>query len=298
MKQEPVRDRLNWMTMRKYTPFIILTLIAGLTSCTHTSPGKVSPPETSPLKETQLGIAWVDSSAEYDALTLQAYQNASRHLDALIADKGATALPGQTGMAELPITERPVAIILDVDETAVSNIDFQLQLEGRFSHEAFDYWWQNNPARRISGAPEFIQTARDNGVTVFFITNRPCETRDFAPGPCPQEAITLKNLAEAGIETDADHLMLVGEHTEWNREKRFRQELVAKDYRVIMLLGDDLGDFLPCVRARPVAPCPAATVDDRKRMTLQHSQYWGVYWHMLPNPMHGSWTSFVAGDGG
>ena len=278
--------------MNKYIPVFVLTLIAALPSCTHTSRSKVPEPGEPPSKEYQLGIAWVDTSAEYDALTLQAYQNASRHLDDLIADKRATALPGQESTAELP-----VAIILDVDETAVSNIDFQLQLKGKFSHEAFDHWWQNNPARRVSGAPEFIQMARDKGVTIFFITNRPCETRNFAPGPCPQEAITLKNLAEAGIETDADHLMLVGEHPEWSREKRFRQELVAKDYRVIMLIGDDLGDFLPCVRAKPVAPCPAATAGDRDRMTLQYSEYWGVRWHILPNPMHGSWTRFISVDG-
>ncbi len=117
------------------------------------------------------------------------------------------------------------------------------------------------------------------------------------PGPCPQEAITLQDLAEAGIETDADHLMLVDEKPEWNREKRLRQELVARDYRVIMLIGDDLGDFLPCVRAKPVAPCAPASADDRTRVTLQYKDYWGVRWHILPNPMHGSWSSFISGDG-
>ncbi len=131
---------------------------------------------------------------------------------------------------------------------------------------------------------------------MFFITNRPCQERDFAPGPCPQEAITLKDLAEGGIESDPDHLMLVGEQADWSREKRFRQNLVAKTHRVIMLVGDDLGDFLPCVRAKPVAPCPAATEYDRARMILQHREYWGVGWHILPNPMHGSWVKFISSD--
>lgn len=270
-------------TMNRIITLTALVLIANLAACAHTSV----------TKQPQQGIAWVDSSAEYDALTLQAYQNASRVLDTLIADKSATALPGQTGIAE-----RPPAIILDVDETTVSNVDFQIHIDGSFSHEAFDYWQLNNPSRRIVGAPEFIQAARDKGVTVFFITNRPCHERDFAPGPCPQEAITLQDLAEAGIETDAEHLMLVGEHTEWNREKRLRQELVGRDYRVIMLFGDDLGDFLPCIRAKPIAPCPAATAEYRKRMTLQYSNYWGLRWHILPNPMHGSWTSFISEDNG
>ena len=243
--------------------------------------------------DTQLGVAWVESSAEYDALTLQVYRNATSHLDQLIADEYSSALPGHEGRAGLP-----PAVILDVDETSVSNVEFQAEIKGNFSHEAFDFWQQNNQARRIKGAPEFIEAARDRGVTVFFITNRPCHERNFAPGPCPQESITLKNLAEAGIETDAGHLMLVGEKPEWNREKRFRQELVGKDYRVIMLIGDDLGDFLPCIRARPVAPCTAATAEDRDRLIMEFSEYWGVRWHILPNPMHGSWSSFISGDDG
>lgn len=266
--------------MNNKTPWLLLlAMITGLTACA----GKTV------TQQPELGIPWVASAAEYDALTLQAYQNATRHLDELIADQSWTALPGQPVNSELP-----TAIIFDVDETAISNLNFQLQLEGRFSHEAFDEWQRSNPAGRMLGAPEFVETARSKGVTTFFVTNRPCHERSFAPGPCPQEAITLQDLAEAGITTDTDHLMLVDERPEWTREKRVRQEHIAKTHRVIMLIGDDLGDFLPCVRAKPVAPCPAATADDRARMTMEHSEYWGVGWHILPNPMHGSWMSFIA----
>jgi 5'-nucleotidase (lipoprotein e(P4) family) len=267
------------MHINNLTRALFLTLIASLGACA-----------TKPLtKQPNQGIIWVDSAAEYEALSLQAYESATRHLDRLITDKSWTALPGLQARPELP-----TAIILDVDETAISNVNFQLQLEGDFSHEAFDRWHQNNPAGRMPGAPEFIQLARNKGVEIFFITNRPCHERDFAPGPCPQKAITLQDLAEAGIESDMDHLMLVGEQEGWTREKRFRQYHVAETHRVIMLFGDDLGDFLPCVRAKPVAPCTAATAKERSRMTLQHSEYWGAGWYILPNPMHGSWTSFIS----
>jgi len=267
--------------MNKYICLLVLAIISSLSACA----GK-------PLSDQpESGILWVDSAAEYDALTLQTYQNATRVLDDLIFDKTWTALPGQTG-----VEEKPAAIILDVDETALSNVEFQLQLEGSFSHEAFDAWQNSNPAGRMPGAPEFIQAARDKDVTMFFITNRPCKELDFTPGPCPQETITLSDLSEAGIETDSDHLMLVGEKPEWTREKRIRQELVAETHRVIMLIGDDLGDFLPCVRAKPVAPCAPATAEYRTRMTIEHQQYWGLGWHILPNPMHGSWTSFIASE--
>ena len=268
------------MNINRHTWVLLLAISMSLLACT----GKTL------IKPPPLGIPWVATAAEYDALTLQTYQNATHRLDDLLADRSWSALPGQKDVAGLP-----TAIILDVDETSISNIDFQLHLdEGSFNHKAFDNWQRNNPAGRMLGAPEFIQAARDKGITVFFITNRPCQERDFAAGPCPQEAITLQDLAEAGIESDPDHLLLVGEQADWSREKRYRQELIAKTHRVIMLIGDDLGDFLPCVRARPVAPCPAATTADRTRMTLQHSEYWGVGWHILPNPMHGSWTRFVS----
>jgi acid phosphatase len=233
----------------------------------------------------------VASSAEYEALVLQTYQTATSRLEELIADTDWTALPGQEDMAGLP-----TAIILDVDETSVNNVDFQSHIEGSFSHEAFDEWQWNNLAGRMPGAPEFIQAARDKGVTVFFITNRPCHERDFAPGPCPQETMTLQDLSEAGIETDKDHLMLVGEQDGWSREKRIRQKLIAKTHRIIMLIGDDLIDFLPCARLKPVAPCQSASTEDRALLVRQHSEYWGKGWHILPNPMHGSWTRYISSD--
>ena len=92
--------------MNKYISLLVLLIVSSLSACA----GK-------PVSERpESGILWVESSAEYDALTLQTYQNAARVLNDLIADKTWTALPGQTGMEE-----SPAAIILDVDETALSN---------------------------------------------------------------------------------------------------------------------------------------------------------------------------------
>jgi len=266
------------MSIRILIRVLVFAWLTSLTACTTKSL------TTQPVS----GISWVNSAAEYDALTLQTFQQATYRLDDLIANPNWSAIPGQRGIASMP-----TAIILDVDETAISNINFQLELDGHFSHEAFDEWQQNNPAGRMSGASEFIRIARDKGVAVFFITNRPCKERDFAPGTCPQEQMTIQDLVETGIQSDSDHVMLVGERPEWTREKRSRQLFVAQTHRVIMLIGDDLGDFLPCVRAKPVAPCQAATADDRARMVLQHREYWGAGWFILPNPMHGSWTSFI-----
>ena len=110
--------------MKKAIPVLSLTILTGLSACT----------QTTLTREPQLGIAWVESSAEYDALTLQAYQNAIRLLDELIADRSATALPGQEDMADLP-----TAVILDVDETSLSNVEFQVYIDGNFSHGIYSF---------------------------------------------------------------------------------------------------------------------------------------------------------------
>jgi len=233
------------------------------------------------------GVLWVRSSAEFEALTLQAYRAASDDLQKFIGDTSWSALPGQRSAAALPL-----AIIADVDETIVSNVEFQVRLEQPFSNSKMNEWNHTNKAEPIPGAVEFIGEAGKAGVEVFFVTNRPCEQITGIEDPCPQKAVTLQDLREAGIETDADHLMLSGEQSGWDREKVTRREYIARTHRVIMLFGDDLGDFIACSRKKPLNPCTeGATIASRHAATLEMTPYWGEGWYILPNPMHGSWTT-------
>jgi acid phosphatase len=236
---------------------------------------------------TDLGILWVRDSAEYRALALQAYGAAAEDLRRLIDDRSWSALPRQSDAHDLP-----PAIIFDVDETLVTNVLFQVELEPPFRNHKLDDWNAATTATPVPGAPEFVRLARASGVQVFYVTNRPCETKPGVSDPCPQEAVTIEDLNEAGIPADASSVMMANEMPAWTQEKKARRDLIAKDFRVIMLVGDDLGDFLPCVRARPAAPCTeAATKAGRDRDIEEHRAYWGNGWYVLPNPMHGSWTS-------
>ena len=51
---------------------------------------------------------------------------------------------------------------------------------------------------------------------------------------------------------------MLAEENGWDRAKIARREHVAENYRVIMLFGDDLGDFWPCVRTTLYGPCTEA----------------------------------------
>lgn len=262
------------------------TTIALLLCCAPLAGCSNQPPANDPQHD--LGLLWVKHSAEYRAITKQTYAAATAALPRFIEDDSWSVVPGQADAAGLP-----VAVILDVDETAVSNVDFQLTFERPFDNWKLEEWTSTTPATSIAGMKEFVDTARAAGVTVFFITNRPCELIGGIDDPCPQKKSTIDDIAEVGIETDAAHVML-SEEQGWNREKSVRRDYVARTHRVIMLIGDDLGDFVPCVRRKPYAPCTAkATAEDRRSLVEKNAHMWGNGWYILPNPMHGSWTSTV-----
>jgi 5'-nucleotidase (lipoprotein e(P4) family) len=251
---------------------------AGLTACAS-RPAAPDRPD--------LGVLWVRDAAEYRALSLQAYAAAAEDLHRMIDDTSWSALPDQAAAEAL----RP-AIIFDVDETLVSNVDFQVVLEPPFTNKKLNDWTAAGKARPVPGAAEFIRRARAAGVEVFFITNRPCEAEPDTVDPCPQQQVTIDDLVETGIPADDAHVLMAGEQPEWEDEKKVRRDLIAEEYRVIMLVGDDLGDFIPCVRARVHAPCTAAaTRAGRLEQTDEYAAYWGNGWYILPNPMHGSWTT-------
>jgi acid phosphatase len=256
-----------------------------LASCAQQPAAPVTPATPVADAGPDRSILWVRDSAEYAALALQAYTSATKDLRGMIDDPLWSALPEQTNASGLP-----PAIIFDVDETLVTNVLFQAELEPPFTNSKLDQWNASTTAVAVPGAARFVKFARAAGVEAFFVTNRPCEPAD--EDPCPQKDGTIEDLNEAGIPADESNVLMANERPEWTREKKARRDLIAQNFRVIMLIGDDLGDFIPCTRARAATPCTeGATQESRKRDTERYAAYWGNGWYVVPNPMHGSWTT-------
>ena len=74
---------------------------------------------------------------------------------------------------------------------------------------------------------------------------------------------------------------MLGERSDWVSDKESRRRLVAAGYRVLLLLGDDLNDFLSGVRD--------ASVERRAELAAAHADRFGSSWFVLPNPLYGSW---------
>ena len=68
---------------------------------------------------------------------------------------------------------------------------------------------------------------------------------------------------------------------DWGIDKSSRRDFIAQSYPVLMLFGDDLGDFISENRG---------STQMRIKEALKHD-LWVTKWFMLPNPMHGSWES-------
>ncbi|MBK5259340.1 MAG: 5'-nucleotidase, lipoprotein e(P4) family [Thermoanaerobaculia bacterium] len=205
---------------------------------------------------------WVQLASEYDASAIQTYNAARRAVDASVVAGG----------------EKPLAVILDVDETVVDNTAF----EGRMVRKGITYdktdwqqWVSESRAKAIPGAAEFLAHARARGVTPFFITNRDVS----------EEPATRKNLETLGypLGTAEDTLLTKGEREEWNTsDKSGRREWVASRYRVAAVLGDDLNDFIDA---------HSASQQERDALVARNAAEWGSRWFILPNPMYGSWES-------
>lgn len=258
--------------MKRLICFGMLLLIL---SCTP----KMAPDPTS--------VLWARTAAEYPACGFQTYNAALMNLEAAIADPGWTGALEQTG----EYYNLPPAVIFDIDETVLDNSKFQGWLalnRSEFKSEDWERWEKLGVAESIAGAVDFIHHLQDLGITVIFITNRSCGRQPGSTFPCPQEANTIDNLSAVGISgITENHVLLKNEFTDWGPDKTTRRSYIAEKYRIIMIFGDDLGDFISGVRS-------GITPEKRRELASVYRNFWGEKWFILPNPMYGSWRRVLS----
>ncbi len=226
-------------------------------------------------------VLWMQTAAEYRALARQAYRSASLNLDRALANRRWTAALEQTDEYE----NLPPAVILDVDETVLDNSRYQawlIQKGKRFSRVSWDWWISTGKARAVPGALDFIRAAQKKGVKVFLVSNRECRKRKGRAESCPQKQDIVHNLARLGFKDfPARQILLKGERKDWGSEKKDRRFLLSVRYRILMLFGDDLSDFIPGVRK--------LSWQKRAELVEKYRSRWGERWYVLPNPSYGSW---------
>jgi Predicted secreted acid phosphatase len=262
---------------RSFFPLSSLFVFVACVSVAPAPPAAPVAPRAAAHDELLDATLWVQTAAEYRALVLQSYQTAARMIDAALTDPSWTAAVEQTG----DFSKLPPAIILDVDETILDNSAFEARLLEKnlpYDETLWNQWVDEAAAPAIPGAVELTNYAAQNGVTVFYVTNRNVSVE-------PQ---TRRNLMKAGfpMRDGVDTVLTAGERDGWVADKASRRKFVADQYRVLLLFGDDLGDFDSGFRS---------SVADRYAIVEKYKANWGTKWIPIPDPMYGSWEHSILG---
>ena len=221
-------------------------------------------------------LAWFQTAEEAHRLSQSVYVAAARALEDALADPSWSAL-GQGAAA----SALPPAVIADIDETLLDNSALQARFvaEGvRFDERVFAAWVEAGEAEAVPGARAFAELLRRRKVTLFYVTNLDHE----------REAATRRNLERAGfaLPGEIDVVLTRGERPEWGSDKESRRQDVARSFRVLLLLGDDLNDFVTAF---------GAGLDERRALAEAATARWGTSWFVLPNPLYGSWERALVG---
>ncbi len=220
---------------------------------------------------------WMQTSAEYHAITREVYATALRTLDEAVADKTWTAATEQKSVDP----SMPPAIILDLDETILDTSGHQVKLirsgEG-YTEAGWHDWAMHDSSHAIEAAHDFLLEVQKRGVAIYYVTNRLKN----------EEEPLRASLTRLGFPLTADNLLTKGGRPEWeSSDKSPRRAFVASKNRVVMLFGDDLNDF---------AAAKGKTLEQRDAIVRDHAADWGRKWFALPNPVYGSWEQTIVGN--
>jgi len=227
-----------------------------------------------PANDLLNAVLWMQRSVEYKATALEAFTLARIRLDQALADPNWTAAPKeQTGAYQ----SLPPAIVLDADESILDNSAYQawMALNAKtFDAKTWNAYVNTVSSLAIPGAVEFAKYAAGKGVKVFYVTNR----------TAAEAEPTRKNLEKLGFPMDGrvDTLLPTGQQPDWGSAKGTRRAFIARTYRILINVGDNLGDFVDDYRG---------TEAERLIVMEQNKDRWGREWIMIANPSYGSFES-------
>jgi len=242
-----------------------LAMVVALTS---TSFAADKPFTTKDLnEESVLALSWIQNSAEFTALSYQAFNLAKLRWD---MDK-------QAGKK---------AIVVDVDETIIDNSPYNGGLIGKdygYSGDTWKAWSEDKSATALPGAVAFLNHVVETGGDVFYVTNR----KSMPEKNMDLKQSTMENLKALGFPLiDEKHMML---RTGASEKQQRRNSITAMGYKIVLLMGDNLGDFDIAFEG--------STMASRAKAVEDHKAIFGDKFIVLPNPTYGAWEAAVYGGG-
>lgn len=213
--------------------------------------------------ENVMGAAWMNTSAEYRALCYQAYNAVKAQVDNAVKNHKKK--------------DKPLAIVLDVDETILLNLPQKIGELGTgkdYKRKFWVDWCDAAIAQAMPGAVDCMQYVDSKGVEIFYVSNRHDDT---------ELESTIKNFEKLGFpQADRKH-MLFKTNTSY-KQPRFDE--IEKNYNVILYMGDNVGDF------------PLETYgklySERNSIVDENQNNFGTKFIAFPNSIYGSWEEALA----
>lgn len=242
------------MKKRKIASLLaILSIISIFAGCS-----KVQGSESTYLNGTASGLQYQYLSGEIEALQYQTYNLATEKLKNIVKDyKG----------------DKRAAIVLDLDETVLNNYGSEIDnfTSGKgYNSAEWNKWVMEEKATIIPGADEFLNSAHELDVEIYYITNRTLD----------QQSATIDNLKKLGLpDADTGHVITKADSS----DKISRVNKVKETNNIIMFVGDNLGDF-------PSDFYNKSNIE-RKAIVEANKEKFGAEYIILPNSVYGDWDS-------
>ncbi len=234
--------------------FVLVLIITGLFSGCNVDRNVSAQADNEYLL---LATLYQQKAAEKRALSYQAFNIAKLMLDNQFRVAGLT---------------KTLAVVVDIDETVLDNSPFEAKsiIENSSYPKYWDEWCELAAAEPLAGSVEFLNYAKSKGVVVFYITNRNIKLLDA----------TVKNLKEKGFPfADENHVLMKTDDS----NKESRRNIVTANHHIVLLMGDNLGDFMHVFDDK--------NIEDRFSLTDSYKDEFGRKFIVLPNPMYGSWLN-------
>lgn len=242
-----------------FTAGLVSTLLVGCsTTKTHQTPPTTTYSNIE-LNGKLYAAIFQQSTAEYQALCLQAFNIATLQLDLLLQENHT----------------KPLAIVTDIDETFLDNSPYAVQMarEGKvFDETTWNTWTSKGNALPVAGSLDFFKYAASKGVEIFYITNRSQADRKG----------TLENLKKYDFPF-SDNMHLIVRETESSKETR--RQKVSETHEIVMLLGDNLSDFSNAFDKK--------NMSERLDNVYKNASLFGKKFIVLPNSGYGDWESAI-----
>ncbi|WP_431608578.1 5'-nucleotidase, lipoprotein e(P4) family [Chryseobacterium sp. 'Rf worker isolate 10'] len=248
--------------MKNFNLIIASCFLVSVISCTTAAPvSKTSTEETSYQNLGRDGKIYAafyqQRAAEYEALCLQAYNIATLRLDQALAQK----------------SDKPLAIVSDIDETFLDNSYYAVErskMGKNYDQKTWEEWTAKGIATPLTGSQKFYQYAASKGIQVFYVTNRVEQEREG----------TMKNLKKYNFPVQSDtHLILRSKES----SKETRRKDIAKNYNIVLLLGDNLADFSDLFDKK--------SETERSSAVKNSAEEFGKKFIIIPNVGYGDWES-------